>query len=334
MTKAFVKLLTALSLWLATPVQGADWRIQPGPSLWGARGGLEFGIYPASVSGRGDGGPRGLIRLGYPSLPHGRYALINFIAVEPIVNGRRGFSELERSQLDGAPGKRFWVDPAAIRVQAVHPRDSGSGARPPFATEQLEVTLRAEKFDNGAHVYLVATQRRDAPDEVAFTVHAEGDSAPMDCCILTATMGNMTRARELWLTNQVVSSLRLYPTYHRDQFAPHATFPRARLRTTPAGDVMVAITGDEAAPATVHPFPGADDWYYGGGRVTQYWRVPAGSVQNDLAAVVNGRFTYWQSRQPVPGGIAFENFEMRQRFRDGQQLIFGITRRPPSALGW
>ena len=48
---------------------------------------------------------------------------------------------------------------------------------------------------------------------------------------------------------------------------------------------------------------------------------------------VNGRFTYWLSRQPIPGGIAFENFEMRERFHDGQRFVFGITRRTPGELG-
>jgi hypothetical protein len=50
--------------------------------------------------------------------------------------------------------------------------------------------------------------------------------------------------------------------------------------------------------------------------------------------VVNGRYTYWRSKQPVPGGIAFENFELKQRFREGQTFVFGITRRTPRELGF
>jgi hypothetical protein len=30
-------------------------------------------------------------------------------------------------------------------------------------------------------------------------------------------------------------------------------------------------------------------------------------------------------QQPIPGGISFENFELREPFRDGQTSVFGIT---------
>src|SRR3954469_13392598 len=70
--------------------------------VWGRAGGLMFAIPP---SGFHPPEPRGLIRLGYPALTNDRYDLINFIAIEPIVQGRKGFSELEKSQIDGRPGK-------------------------------------------------------------------------------------------------------------------------------------------------------------------------------------------------------------------------------------
>ena len=43
-------------------------------------------------------------------LVYGRYDLINFIVIEPIVRGRRRFSELEKSQLDNVPGKLIWAE--------------------------------------------------------------------------------------------------------------------------------------------------------------------------------------------------------------------------------
>jgi hypothetical protein len=48
---------------------------------------------------------------------------------------------------------------------------------------------------------------------------------------------------------------------------------------------------------------------------------------------VNARFTYWRSSKPVPGGIAFENFELQERFYNAQKFIFGITPRTPQELG-
>ncbi len=48
---------------------------------------------------------------------------------------------------------------------------------------------------------------------------------------------------------------------------------------------------------------------------------------------VNARYVYWRSRRPIPGGISFENVEMRERFQPGQQVIFGVTRKTPRDLG-
>ncbi len=282
---------------------------------WGIRGGLVWGI-PVGV--RPAGGPRGLIRLRYPTLAEGRLDLINFIAVEPIVGGSRGFSELERSRLDDAPGLRLWTENApASKTDA----------------ERLSVLVRVEKFANGARVALAVTQRSAAPDEIELTIRAEADSAPLEYCILTATMGNKARTRLLWLKNEVASSLKLYPDYKEAAFAPHVVFGLDRLTRTAAGEVLVAVTTDETDPAAVVPFPGRPNWRYAGFPVTQYWKKPAGAWRDDLQAAVNGRYTYWMSRRPIPGGIAFENFELRERFHAGQRFVFGITRKTPAEFG-
>jgi len=51
-----------------------------------------------------------------------------------------------------------------------------------------------------------------------------------------------------------------------------------------------------------------------GAKVTQYWRKAA-AVGPDLVCAVNGRFAYWTSDRPIPGGIAFENVELREPFK-------------------
>ncbi len=294
--------------------------------VWGVRGGLLWGL-PA---GRNPSdGPRGLIRLWSPVLTNGGYDLINFIAVEPIVRGRRGFSELERSALDTVPGRRMWVvNPQAATGPAtnLHP---GQLSRLASGAQQLSVQVGVERFDNGAEVSLTVCQRSDAPDEIELLIHAVPGSAPLEYCILTATMGNKARARQLWLKDAIVSSLQLYPDYRGTDFAPHRIFPLERLPRNAAGAVFAAITTDEAHPSAVEPFPGKRHWRYNGVPVTQYWKKPAGAWRDDLHVAVNGRFTYWLSRQPIPGGIAFENFEMRERFHDGQRFVFGVTRKPP-----
>ena len=296
--------------------------------IWGIRGGLLWAIAPAGFRA---GEPRGLIRLGYPVIADDGYDLINFIAIEPIVHGHRGFSELEKSQLDGLPGKRIWPE---IAHPAGPTNLSPGHLSRTQGMEQLEIPLAIEKFDNGAHVRLVARQRSDRPDELELAVFQEDDSAPLDYCILTATMGNMSRTRQLWLKDRVVSSLGLYSTYKEADFAPHRQFGLAELHRSKDGDVLVAVTTDEQNPAAVFPFPGTEHWHYAGMKVTQFWRVPSADVQPDLQVVVNGRYMYWRSHQPVPGGIAFENFELRQKFRPGQRFVFGITRAVPNQLGF
>jgi hypothetical protein len=299
--------------------------------VWGVRGGLLWGL-PA---GRNPpDGPRGLIRLWSPVLTNGGYDLINFIAVEPIVRGRRGFSELERSALDNVPGRRLWaVNPDAAGGNTTN-LSPGQLTRLASGAQQLSVQVGVERFDNGAEVSLTVVQRSDAPDEIELVVHASSESAPLEYCILTATMGNKARARQLWLKDEVASSLQLYPDYRGPDFATHRLFALDRLQRSASGDVLAAITTDEANPSAVEPFPGRKHWRYAGAPVTQYWKKPAGSWRDDLHVAVNGRFTYWLSRQPIPGGIAFENFEMRERFRDGQRFIFGITRRTSGELGF
>lgn len=311
---------------------GAEWIRAGGDTnqpVWGIRGGLQFAIFPGSFIG-GDGGPRGLIRVGYPTLTNGGYDLINFIAIEPVVGQAHGYSELEPSDFDGKPGKVFWNGSAPATNGDTGMPGLGKIISLPGGVEELSVPVGVEKFDNGAHVRLVLSQRSDAPDELRLTVFAEPDSAPIKACILTATMGNKARIRLLWLKDGVVSSAKIFGDYTRSGFAPSANFPLARLSRNPAGDVLVAVSNDETNPAAA--LDPANFWKYRGEKVTQYWRQPAADLNDSLRCAVNARFTYWMSQNPVPGGLAFENFEFAEDFKDGQQFIFGVTRRSPAEL--
>src|SRR4051794_2702663 len=106
-----LRVALVLSFAFNLSIVAGDW-ILPGINtnamVWGRAGGLLFAIPP---SGFHAPEPRGLIRLGYPVLTNDGYDLVNFIAIEPVVKGRKGFSELERSQLDARPGKRLAVSP-------------------------------------------------------------------------------------------------------------------------------------------------------------------------------------------------------------------------------
>jgi len=215
---------------------------------WGIRGGIQFAVWPSAVGAEGlEGGPRGLIRVGYPVLPPDNAVdRINFIAIEPIVAGVRCYSELEPSATDGRPGKLIWPAaagdpreggaPQAVPGEVTHPDPDRPGI------EELTVRLNVERFVNGAHVHVLVSMRSDHPDLLGFQVFAEPDSAPVSTCVLTATMGNFERLRLLHLRDRVVGARDLYGGYQGDGFAPDHFFPLTDLARTRAGDVVVAAT--------------------------------------------------------------------------------------------
>lgn len=318
--RGFILIATLLPLATVCSGWAANWYLpanQTNQPVWGIAGGLKCAL---PLTGLNDHAPRGLIRLYAAVLPEGGYDLINFLAIEPIVKGQRGLSELEFSERDQRAGKRLWLEKAPKTV------------KPNNDTEQIKGIIRIEKFQNGAHPYLAFSMSSEQPDEIKLTVFAEPDSAPMDFCIITATMGNKARTRCLWLKDEVVSSLKTYPKFQGNGFAPHRIFNQERLWRTATGDFLAAITTDEPEPASVRPFGKSPAWYYGGQPVTQYWRKPAGAKES-LAVAVNGRYTYWMSNRPIPGGVAFENFEIQERFQNGQEYTFGITLKNPAQLG-
>jgi hypothetical protein len=79
---------------LALPEQGEIWvtpaQGKPAQPVWGHANGMRVGIAPMP-------GPRGLLRIYTPYLGLAEGRMLNFIAVEPIPEGKsaRGYSELE-----------------------------------------------------------------------------------------------------------------------------------------------------------------------------------------------------------------------------------------------
>jgi hypothetical protein len=307
---------------------------KPGdPLIWGRRDGIVFGLH----SSGGIKGPRGLIRIGLYATPQAAAPeLLNFVAVEPVVQGagarfdRMAFSELEMSQLDaGQRGKRMWVDQEtsaengipAGKVETLH---AGKAT-----VERLTVRIDVERFTaNGAHVYVVASIDSDHPYELRLRTYAESDSPPIDELTLTATMGNYERLRLLWLNDRVVDSRQLFAAYTGEAFVENVDYPLGEMLRSGEGDAVVFCTSNEADPGKT---PGNDTahWIYTLPKLTQYWRIPGRDVEPNLRVRVNARRVYWASKAPVLGGIAFENFEVRQRFVAGQAFIFGITRQEP-----
>jgi hypothetical protein len=331
----------------------SEW-IQPhapgDPLIWGRKDGILFGL----PSPGGLRGPRGLIRVGVLSPTTGKPELLNFIAIEPVTLGpgsrssRMAFSELEPSRLDldehgkGEHGKRLWPDLSSYDLSSydrsnlptgtlqTFPGERNNPAAPSTGNiERLSVQIDVERFSaNDAHVHLIASIDSDHPDELKLSVFADNDSPPIEELALTATMGNFERLRRLWLHHCVVDSRELMGTYTGDAFDDPPNYPLRDMLRTGDGDAIVFATTNEDNPSS---FPGTPSghWHYPLPKLTQYWRIAAHDIEPDLRVRVNGRRVYWASHDLVPGGIAYENFDVRQRYVSGQTFIFGITAEPP-----
>ena len=306
----------------------------PAEPVIGFKDGIRIALWP------GGRGPRGIIRICTPYVfPDQSRTLLNFIAIEPIVGNWRSLSELEMSALDDTRGLRMWLsdtsdpsdtsdrlpwNPARGKTSTIKMRDK--------SVEVLTVFLNIEKLDNGAQPIIQVTFRSDRPNEVGFKVFAAKDSARMESCVLTATMGNYARTRLLWLRDEVVDSRKLWPDYAGNDFVGTDDFPLNRVRREKDGSLIAAITPNEKDPASAEMPPGG--WPFVGKVATQYWKKYPGAAKLDLRVRVNGRATYWGSHAPIPGGVAFENFEMIQRFTPGEESWFGVTLETPQQMGW
>ncbi|GAB3929639.1 hypothetical protein [Mucilaginibacter myungsuensis] len=326
--------------------------IQPntanGSKIWGIRGGIGFSIWPNGVEtgDKDDGGPRGLIRVGREV--NGKFYLINFIAIEPIVDGRIEFSEISPSTVDDRWGKLFWTSDSQA-ADAYNPNlAKGVISHPDPAkpeVEQLTLYLFMEQFLHKANPYLKISIRSDRPDELCLEIFNKPNSAKMDRCALTATMGNYSRLRQLHLNDEVVDSRKLYNDYKGIDFIEKQSYPADKFLKTVDGSLIAIATPNESS-AELASWPNTKAYADRAGwryrvpiKLTQYWRKDAGNYDPSLELRVNGRAKYWAvaSRDPnayvdIPGGPAFENFELREKYSSGQKFYFGITTKSAEEL--
>ena len=314
------------------------------PPVWGIQNGIVFSLWPApletTVPGT-DGGPRGLLRIGNNF--KGVTYLINFIAIEPVVNGEMEFSEVRPSVVDGQWGKFIWAagdsthkgsftGNANTRGVISHPDTKHPDV------EELSLLLFMEPFSNGARPYLKLSIRSDAPGELGLQIFNEKGSTKMERCALTATMGNYSRLRLIYLKNRVIDSRELFKGYNDIEFDEKDPYPAVTMISDKKGGLMVAAESSESfnelAAWPQQPVY-MDHWnwrYRPFYKLTQYWRVDGPSIDTSLKVRVNGRAKYWSggSNDPskysdIPGGPAFENFELREDYKQGQKFYFGLS---------
>ncbi|ULT45095.1 hypothetical protein KRR40_18430 [Niabella defluvii] len=99
--------------------------------------------------------------------------------------------------------------------------------------ETLTVYIFSERFDNGAIVYTRLRFYENQPYEVEITTYTTQGSKALDYFIVTATMGNYARLRNLFLKSGTTFSGTLWPDYNGDAFTAHAHFPVEDFITAP-----------------------------------------------------------------------------------------------------
>jgi len=320
------------------------------PPVWGIHDGIVVGLWPASLEGtvpNTEGGPRGLLRIGYEY--KGVVYLINYIAVEPVVDGDMEFSEVRPSVVDGKLGKLFWAsDSDSTGSFSPYASTPGVITHPDAAhpeVEELSLYILMEKFIDGAHPYLKLTIRSDKPGELGLQIFNYKNNAVMERCALTATMGNYSRLRLLYFKDKVIDSRKLFSGYDDTEFDEKEPYPVGQMLKTKNGDPIVFAESNETfnelaswpqGPAYLAKW----HWHYRPFyKLTQYWRVDAGDYDKSLQVRVNGRAKYWGGESPhkedyisVPGGPAFENFELRENYHSGQKFYFGLSMKTAKEL--
>lgn len=295
--------------------------------VWGHKEGLRVGIAPTP-------GPRGLLRVYAPYLGHKADKMINFIAFEPIVVGDRfrGLSELEMSGLDGVRGKRFWSSNDSLySIISLETPPAGGIIEKINGVETLTVYIFSEPFENGAQVFVRLRFFEDKPYEIELTTNTSPASKSLDHFILTATMGNYARLRTLYLSDYKKSSLELWPKYKETNFTKHdSTSIDLMIKDKMGGIYFIAAT-DEVNPSDAkYSSKTSSHWKYYGSKATQYWFQL--NPDNRTIGLVNGRYTYWGGKAPIPGGVSFENFELITPFKYGEKFIFGVEPISPDQL--
>jgi hypothetical protein len=311
--------------------------------VWGIHNGIVVGLWPAAIEKGGpgaDGGPRGLLRIGYEYM--GIVYLINYIAIEPVVNGDMEFSEVSTSRVDGKLGKFIWASDS-IKTGGFTPYAGTTGriTHPDKLhpeTEQLTLFIFMEKFTDGAHPYLKLTIRSDKPGELGIQIFNYLKSSVMERCALTATMGNYSRLRLLYLKDEVIDSRKLFAGYNDIEFAEKDAYPYSQMLVNKKKEPMAIAESSESfdelaswpqQPAYLFRWGWRYRPFY---KLTQYWRVDSAGYDPTLQVRVNGRAKYWNNASAdkskyidIPGGPAFENFELRENYHSGQQFYFGLS---------
>jgi hypothetical protein len=286
--------------------------------IWGHKDGIQIALAPMP-------GPQGLIRIYAPYLgaPQGRP--VNFLSIEPSAKGQKGRDQSELQQSRVRPGEQGLSFYASNRLDSF-PSDGRpvTGVCDP-QQGTLSLFIHTEPFRNGTRsVVEIVFDRKDRQSFEVIT-HAAAGSAPMSFCTISATMGNYGLLRRLHLKDSIQEAGKLWDGAETQGmgFFKWKTWGADHFKRLPNGNPCVSLTSNFTdASEAKYDSSVRKNWRYFATMATHYWCTEADA--NPVVAV-NARRTYWMTESPIPGGAAFENFELRMPFKEGRRMWFGIT---------
>ena len=288
--------------------------------IWGHKDGVQIGLAPT-------GGPQGLIRIYAPHLGNAHPRVINFVSIEPTVRGQSGRDQSELQESRDRPGERglsFW---ASETVE--------SGPRPvkipagiyDAKNRVLRVFIHTETFANGAKPIVECVFDAKQSRQVHFILHSAQDSAHMQWCTLSATMGNYSLLNRIGLrAGQFKTAQELWKNTQPEAngFMPWKEWGASFLNKTPYRMYYATLTSTFDDPANAeYEADVPPEWRYHGPRSKITWIAEPSA--NPIVAV-NGRETFYGTDTRIPGGVSFENFEMRIRFRNRLKLWLEVSK--------
>ena len=189
----------------------------------------------------------------------------------------------------------------ALRSVGVALAISGWLLGPGSETENLAV---AQSLVNVREL-VVQYLRSDRPHEVGIATFANGDSKPMQSCVLTATVGNYARLRRLHLADSVMLSTDLWPRFEGNEFAPAKRFPLGQLTRSANGHAVVsAQKGPHHRHRRGRLRPGCHDL----GKTRRHLGQPDCRLRHrchfdDLRRGLHGTGADWQPVDEVPANL-------------------------------
>lgn len=274
--------------------------------VWGIVDGIAFGVQESGKPPRMDNAPGGTWAPGLI------YVMFTDEKGETYFFNYLGFSVLGEKGLDQSEAEKIVFTPVSEKVK--------EGV--------LTVVFETSNFDKyNFPLEITLTVDKSRPREIGISTRAIGSANYVH---VSATAGNLGRIRNLYLKEETINAKDLYSGEEPGQgcFYPIKLFSLDRLKVDSSGVIVYAGNdengwvgewGSDVAP------------YYNKPKFYQYWRKYSGSYNSDLKVTVNGRDSYFSgfvnpcNGKKVSGGVAYENFDMIEKYYDDQKFWFGYS---------